>query len=115
MFPIPHGVACARLLATVADVNLRALRTRAPESPAIARYDEVARIITGNRDARAEDGVAWLHALAEDLGVPTYSTYGIREADIPRIVAEAKRASSMQGNPIVLSDVELTEILRSAI
>ena len=115
MFPIPHGVACARLLATVADVNLRALRTRAPESPAIARYDEVARIITGNRDARAEDGVAWLHALAEDLGVPTYSTYGIREADIPRVVAEAKRASSMQGNPIVLSDDELTETLRAAI
>jgi alcohol dehydrogenase class IV len=115
MFPIPHGVACARLLATVADVNLGALRARAPESPAIARYDEVARIITGNRDARAEDGVSWLHALTEDLGVPTYSTYGIREADIPRVVAEAKRASSMQGNPIVLSDDELTEVLRSAI
>ena len=31
MFPVPHGVACARLLAPVAEANVRALRARMPE------------------------------------------------------------------------------------
>ena len=115
MFPIPHGNACARLLSPVVEANLRALRQRAPDSPAIARYDEVARMITGKTSARAEDGATWLWDLADELAVPSFSTYGVREQDVPRIVAEARRASSMQGNPIVLTDEELADVLRSAI
>ena len=115
MFPIPHGTACARLLPPVAEVNVRALRARAPASPALARYDEVARILTGTPGARAEDGVAWLRELGDDLAVPSLATYGIRDEDIPRIAAEARRASSMQGNPTVLTDDELAEVLRRAL
>ena len=70
MFPIPHGVACARLLPSVAAINVRALRARAPSSAALARYDEVARIVTGNHAAKAEDAVAWLETLVDDLCVP---------------------------------------------
>jgi len=44
MFPIPHGVACARLLPSVTERNVHALRSRSPDSPALGRYDEVARI-----------------------------------------------------------------------
>ena len=29
MFPIPHGVACARLLAPIVEANVRALKARA--------------------------------------------------------------------------------------
>jgi alcohol dehydrogenase class IV len=70
MFPVPHGVACARLLAPVVAVNVRALRRRDPDSPALARYDEAARVLTGRPDARAEDAAPWLAELAADLGVP---------------------------------------------
>lgn len=115
MFPIPHGNACARLLAPVVETNLRALRARAPESPTIARYDEIARMVTGNADAHADDGADWLRGLADELAVPGLSAYGVREQDIPRVVAEARRASSMQGNPIVLTDDELAATLRTAI
>jgi alcohol dehydrogenase class IV len=114
MFPVPHGVACARLLPPVVDVNVRALRARAPASPALARYDEVARILTGDSSARAADGVAWLRELARELSVPALSAYGVAAADIPRVVEEARRASSMQGNPIALTDEELAEVLRGA-
>ena len=94
---------------------MRALRARAPSSPALDRYDEVARIVTGNHAARAEDAVAWLEALVNELSVPKLSAYGVHAEDIARVVAAARQASSMQGNPIVLTDDELEQALRAAI
>ena len=115
MFPIPHGTACARLLPPVVAVNVRALRARGAASPALARYDEVARIVTGRSDAQAEDAVSWLRELGDDLAVPGLAAYGVQPGDIPRIVAAARQASSMQGNPVVLTDAELDEALRVAL
>jgi alcohol dehydrogenase class IV len=115
MFPVPHTTVCARLLPAVTDVNVRALRVREPASPVLARYDEVARILTGRAGARAEDAVEWLRELVEELAVPRLSAYGVREEDVPRVTAEARRASSMQGNPIVLTDDELAAVLRTSI
>jgi alcohol dehydrogenase class IV len=115
MFPVPHGVACARLLAPVADANVRALRARAPGTRALARYEEAARLLTGRADARAEDGVAWLAALVEELGVPGLGAYGVRAADVGAVVEQATRASSMQGNPVVLTADELAETLSAAL
>ena len=43
-----------------------------------------------------------------------WQTYGMREQDIPVVAAAAKQASSMQGNPIVLTDDELAEALLDA-
>jgi len=43
----PHGVICGRLLPYVMHANVRALRDRAIDSPALSRFDEVARILTG--------------------------------------------------------------------
>jgi alcohol dehydrogenase class IV len=115
MFPAPHGTICARLLPFVMEANVRALRERAPTSPTRSRYDDVARIVTGNRDARAEDGMVWAQNLCADLNVPSLASFGLREADIPDVVAKAKRASSMKGNPVNLTDEELTQILQQAL
>jgi len=115
MFPIPHGVACARLLPAVAEINVRALRARTPSSPALERYDEVARVVTGKHTASAEEAARWLRDLVEDLGVPTLSAYGVRDEDVARVVGAARQASSMQGNPITLTVDELEEALRVSI
>ena len=115
MFPMPHGVACARLLAPVAAANVRALRERTPASRSLARYQEVARMVTGRADALAEDGAEWLAALVEELGVPRLGTYGVRASDVGRVVEQAKRASSMQGNPVALNEEELAAVLGAAI
>ena len=115
MFPVPHGVACARLLPYVVDANLRALRARAPQSPALARYDEVARIITGESTAVAEDAVSRLLELTMELAIPALGTYGVAERAIGRISAHARDASSMKGNPIVLTDDELHAVMRAAL
>jgi alcohol dehydrogenase class IV len=114
MFPVPHGVACGRLLPAVMEANVRALRARAPDSPALARYDEVARILTGRPRATAEEGAAWVRELVEELGLPRLAGFGIGAEREEEVVAKARRASSMQGNPVVLTDAELAGVLRAA-
>src|SRR6266404_466425 len=56
MFPAPHGAVCAAFLPHVMEVNLRALRERDPGNDALARYDVIGRVLTGNADAKAADG-----------------------------------------------------------
>ena len=62
-FPAPHGAICAALLPHVMAANIRALRQRAPDSGALRRYDEVARLLTGNAGATADDGVEWVRQI----------------------------------------------------
>ncbi|MET0406647.1 MAG: iron-containing alcohol dehydrogenase [Cystobacter sp.] len=114
MYDAPHGAVCAALLPATLDVNLRALRARAPGHPSLARFQEVAALLTGHADARAEDGITWVRELCEALRVPGLSHYGLTEAEVPRLVERARAASSMKANPLVLTVEELTEIaLRS--
>lgn len=114
-FDAPHGAICARLLPLVCEVNLRALRAREPAHPAIERYAEVARLLTGKSDARAEDGIAWISELAAELAIPSLAQYGMKSSDVAELVQRGKRASSMKGNPIALRDDELREILERAL
>jgi len=111
----PHGVICGKLLPYVMQANVRALQDRAPDSPAAARFDEVARILTGRSTARASDAVTWIESLCVALGLPGLRRYGLTENDLPTAVAKARNASSMKGNPIELTDEELIQILRQAI
>jgi alcohol dehydrogenase class IV len=114
-FPAPHGAICAALLPHVMAANISALRHRAPGSDALRRYDEVARLLTGNAGASADDGVGWVRKLVADLQVPCLGAYGIREEHVTDLVAKAANASSMKANPVTLTPGELTEILRAAI
>lgn len=115
MVDAPHGAVCARLLPVVIEANLAALRDRAPSSPALARYDEVARLLTDRADAAAEDGAAWVRDLCQALDVPPLGGYGLGEEEIAVIAAGAARASSTKGNPIELTRDELVAVVRAAI
>jgi alcohol dehydrogenase class IV len=110
----PHGVLCARFLPLVMAANLKALQSRQPEHPAWGRYGEAARILTNNPEATAYDGVQWASDLVDDLNIPRLSTYGMTQQDFPQVVQKTQHASSFKGNPIVLSEKELTEILEKA-
>jgi alcohol dehydrogenase class IV len=111
----PHGALCARLLPLVMEANIRALQSRAPDAPQLARYEEVARLLTGNPAAAAPDGVDWATAICCDLSIQPLSRHGLREEDIPAVVAQAQKASSMKANPIPLTDEELAGVLSRAI
>jgi alcohol dehydrogenase class IV len=114
MFPAPHGAVCAALLPYVMEANLRALRQRQPDSPALSRYQTVARLLTGKSEAAADDGVEWVRALVSDLQVSGLARYGIRLEDSAELAAKAAQASSMKANPIVLTPGELSEIMEKA-
>ena len=107
----PHGAVCAAVLAAALAVNLRALRERAPDHPALPRITEVAAVLTGRPDAHAEDAISWLQDLTTALAIPGLAGYGLDQTGVPDLVAAAQRASSMRGNPIPLSDDEVTEIV----
>lgn len=115
MFPAPHGAVCAALLPHVMAANLAALRARLPGSPALARYDEIARLVTGQPHATADDGVDWIRALVAALRISPLRAFGITQADTSAIVTASAKASSMKANPIPLTDRELTGILERAL
>ena len=115
LFDAPHGAVCARLLPGVMEANLRALRGRAADAPALARYREVARVLTGDAGASYADGESWLRGLTEELAVPGLAAYGVGEKDLAGIVAKAMASSSMKGNPIALTEAELTAVLAEAL
>ena len=115
MYPAPHGAVCARLLPLVMRANIHALRTRQPGSRTLARYTDVARQLTGIPAAPAEYGIEYVEKLCVDLHIQPLSTFGLRPADFPALIQQAQRASSMQGNPIRLTDDELAEILTAAL
>jgi alcohol dehydrogenase class IV len=107
----PHGAVCAAALAAVMEVNLHALRERAPDHPAVQRIAEVATLLTGRPDASPEDAIAWLQELTTALSIPGLASYGLDENQIGELVKAAQRASSMRANPIELGDNEVTEIV----
>lgn len=115
MFPAPHGAVCAALLPYVMAANIRALRARAPESDALRRYESVARLLTGDPRARAEDGASWAGEICARLKIPPLRRYGISDADAPELVEKAAQASSMKANPITLTAEELRGVLMSAL
>jgi alcohol dehydrogenase class IV len=115
MLGAPHGALCARLLPGVITANVGALRQRAADSPALVRYAEVARILTGRPDAAPEDAAGWVGDLAEALSIPGLSAHGLTAADIPSAVARSRKASSMRGNPLELRDDELHRVLEGAL
>ncbi len=114
MFAAPHGALCGLLLPHVMEANVHALKIRTPDSPALVRHEEVAQILTGVPTARAADGITWVQDLCAIFKIPSLSVYALKERDFPGVVEKVRRASSTRGNPIVLTDGELTQILEKA-
>ncbi len=95
--------------------NVAALRARAPQHPALARYATIAQLLTGRKEARAEDGIDWVRELCVELNIPALRTWGITESDLPGVVEKAAHASSMQANPLPLTSEELLAVLTEAL
>jgi alcohol dehydrogenase len=113
-FPIPHGVVCGTLVAAATEININAMQVRQSGNPALKKYAQTGRLLSGN-DALNESAAlyslcSWLKDCSEHLHLPRLSAYGISESDFPLIVANS-RGSSMQTNPIVLTDEEIESIL----
>ena len=114
MFDAPHGATCAALLPHVMALNLRAIRAHDLNTDLTVRFNEIGRLLTGNPNAVGEDGVAWLMDLCKAMEVPSLGNHGLTHADFPVLIEKAIVSSSMKGNPVRLTDEEMTEILKRA-
>jgi alcohol dehydrogenase class IV len=109
-----HGAICAAILPHACSANIEALRARAPDSPAAAKYIRLARLLAENPSAAAGDAARHLRDLCRALKAEPLSKLGLRQEDFPAAVEKAKKASSMKGNPVELTDAELAAILDAA-
>ena len=118
-FPVPHGAACGATLAAVTAANIGALVERDPGSPALERYARLGRLLgglpetAGGAEARGSL-VVTLSEWTARLEIARLRVFGLGEADIAAVVADA-RGSSMRTNPIVLTDGELAGVLAAAL
>ena len=115
---VPHGMACAAVLAPVVEANVRALRSAPPagaDQDRLDRYAEAARLLTGNPAASVEDGLAWIRETLALLEVPGLAAFGLGPQHAGDIAAQALTSSSMKGNPVALSHDDLEAILLRAL
>jgi len=112
---VPHGIACAALLAPVIEANVRALRSGPPGALALDRYAEAAGLLTGNPGASIEDGLAWIRQTLTLLTVPGLAAFGLEPGQARDVAAKAARSSSMRGNPVALRHDDLEAVLLQAL
>ncbi|HNW35951.1 MAG TPA: iron-containing alcohol dehydrogenase, partial [Candidatus Ozemobacteraceae bacterium] len=94
-FDAPHGSLCARLLPEVLAINLRAVTSRDSGNRRHSRFEEMARILTGNPAASAQEGILWIHDLRSRLEIRSLSAYGVMPADFPVFIAKARASGFM--------------------
>jgi alcohol dehydrogenase class IV len=112
---VPHGMACAALLAPVIEANVRAARSSPSGVDVLKRYTEAARLLTGHPAASIEDGLTWIRETLTVLRVPGLATFGLGPQQADDIAAKALASSSMKGNPVGLSHADLKAILLQAL
>jgi alcohol dehydrogenase class IV len=115
MVSAPHGALCAALLPEVVAANLRAVRARAPHSDALPRFGKMARLLSRNPGANAEDLATWLRRLVFELSIPRLSAYGVGPEHLDELLEKAAAASSMKANPIKLTRDELRSVIKAAL
>jgi alcohol dehydrogenase class IV len=114
-YPAPHGASCAALLPHVTAANIRALRRRDPDGPALPRYARAAETLLGRAGATPDDLVVALHELVAELNIPPLRTYGLTEQGVPELAGQAAQASSTRANPIDLEVAEVAEAIAAAL
>lgn len=110
----PHGLICAALLVPVIKANIHAMKARSPEHPALARYNEIASLVTGKSRAGSKSLVSWLDDLRLTLNIPGLRKIGLTEELIDPLVRVSMGTSSMKANPIELTYDELSWALNQA-
>ena len=112
---VPHGMACAALLAPVIEANVRALRSAPLGSRALDKYAEAAQLLTGKPGASVKDGLAWIGETLTLLGVPGLAAFGLGAEQADAIAAAALASSSMRGNPVPLNQDQLAAVFLEAL
>jgi alcohol dehydrogenase len=110
-FAIPHGVVCGTLVASSVRANLRALRQRAPTSPALRKLARVGALLVGPPELGIEGYCDALVDILDEwtttLQIPKLSRYGIKASDLEKILDRAEN----RNNPIDLTRAEIRSLI----
>ncbi len=104
-----HGAICGALLGPVLQTN-RAVAS----GPARSRLDEVCAILATTLGSTAAEAPSALQAWAWAEGLPGLAALGVSEDLFDAIATASLAASSMKGNPVILSELHLRDILERA-
>ncbi|MGZ3951584.1 MAG: hypothetical protein ACXVBZ_09320, partial [Flavisolibacter sp.] len=69
----------------------------------------------GDFSAFPEDGITWIRNLGRSLKIRPLSEFGLNTNLFQEIVLRSQESNSMKGNPVYLTDMELTHVLEQAI
>ncbi|PNH91411.1 iron-containing alcohol dehydrogenase [Vibrio diazotrophicus] len=106
----PHSVITARLSPYVMLENINAAQL-AGRDDILNRYTHLAELLTGNSQAKIEDGVAWVEDMLDTLGLPLLSSFGVCNTSFEKVAQDALKSNSIKGNPIPLTKERLVYIL----
>jgi alcohol dehydrogenase class IV len=109
-----HGALCAALLPSVMAFNVAKLRQMSLSHPALLRYAEIARVLTGAPAATAEDGIGFVRQLTAELQIPSLRQHGLQPSLMASQARQAAQANSMKANPVPLVETELVAIMQQA-
>jgi len=109
-FHAPHGAVCAAMLPNVMAANIKLC---APASRTARRSPDTGGRRNPHRPLRGmcRGRIEWVNRLCQDLRIPALALMEFGHDDVPELVENASKASSMKGNPIALSLEELQETL----
>lgn len=113
-FKIPHGVICSALMGPVNRLTVRKLREKKKNQQALLKYALAGKLLSGSDDKPVDYYVDHLlttiEQWANEMNIPTLSSYGVTSADYERIV----RAADNKNNPVALEAEEMVEALTLA-
>ena len=111
VYDIPHGTACAILLAPVLKFNAEATGDRYREIARAMGVKDVDGLSTEDARKAAIDAV---QKLADDVGIPRkLSELGVKEEDIPFLAKSAMADACTPGNPRDVTQEEIEGIYKS--
>ncbi len=106
----PHSVITARLAPIVMKENLFAASVMHRDD-IINRYLTIARILTGRKNARADESILWVNMMLDKLEIPHLHDFGMCHTSFTEVVRDSLKSNSIKGNPIPLTHYRLIYIL----
>ncbi|VAW62442.1 Alcohol dehydrogenase [hydrothermal vent metagenome] len=113
-YPIPHGVVCGTLVAQATKMNIELMLQREPTNLALDKYAVLGDVITHQHCKNKHESRALLCETLQHwtdvMHIPKLGEFGLTEAGLDDVIANS-RGSSMQTNPIKMTDREIRELL----
>lgn len=111
LYPIPHGVVCGTLMGVVNRATVKKLR-EGDASVSLTKYARVGELFSDRKNAGADYYIDHLldtiDEWVEAFHIPDLSGYGIKEEDIPKILA----LTGLKNHPVELNEKEIETLLR---